>query len=53
VRLLDTLLFGVQPGDPAIVATACALLLITSIAAAYLPAMRAASVDPMQALRTE
>jgi ABC-type antimicrobial peptide transport system permease subunit len=53
VRVLASLLFGTNPVDPA---TYCfvGLGLITAAAlASYLPAHRAASVDPMVALRTE
>jgi predicted permease len=52
-RLLETILVGVQPRDPVIVAGACCVLGITSMAAAYIPAARAASVDPIQALRSD
>jgi putative ABC transport system permease protein len=51
--LLAGTLYGVQPGDPLILACACCIMVITSLAAAYVPALRAASVDPMQALRSE
>jgi ABC-type antimicrobial peptide transport system permease subunit len=52
-RLLGSMLFGVRPGDPIFVTVACFVVVITSLAAAYVPAARAASVDPMQSLRTE
>ena len=52
-HLLASMVYGVRPGDPVIVVAACGLLVITSLAAAYLPAARAASVDPMQVLRSE
>ena len=52
-RLLGTMVFGVQPLDPAFLVGACCALVIASMAAAYMPAARAASVDPMQALRSE
>lgn len=52
-RLLKTMMYGIRPGDPVILAGACCVLVITGIAAAYIPAARAASVDPMQALRSE
>jgi predicted permease len=52
-RLLGRAVFGVEPGDPVLLAVACLLMAATSVAAAYIPAARAASVDPMRALRTE
>ena len=52
-RLLERVLFGVRPGDPRVLVAGCVLLVIAGVVAAYLPASRAASVDPMQALRTE
>jgi putative ABC transport system permease protein len=52
-RLLGSTVYGVRPGDPLILACACCIMVITSLAAAYVPALRAASVDPMQALRSE
>jgi predicted permease len=52
-RLLGGTVYGVRPGDPLILACACCIMVITSLAAAYVPALRAASVDPMQALRSE
>jgi predicted permease len=53
VRLLRSMLFGVAPFDPATYCVAAALLLITVFLSGLSPAHRAASVQPMQALRTE
>jgi len=46
-------LYSVKPYDPAILALAAAVLGIAALAAAAIPARRAASIEPMQALRTE
>jgi predicted permease len=50
-RLIDSRLYGVAPHDPVTLAGATGLLLIVAFAAAYLPARRAASLDPVKALR--
>jgi putative ABC transport system permease protein len=52
-RLLSGLTAGVQPGDPLTFVVVTAVLLATAMVASYLPARRAARVDPMTALRTE
>lgn len=52
-RLLEGYLYQVKPTDPLTLTAACAVLAIAAILASYLPARRAASVDPMQALRCE
>lgn len=52
-RLISSQLFGVTPWDPMMLSAATLLLLITALIAAVIPARRAASVDPMHALRTE
>jgi ABC-type antimicrobial peptide transport system permease subunit len=53
VRLLRSMLFAVAPFDPLTYGAAAALLLATVFVSGVLPARRAASVDPMQALRSE
>jgi ABC-type antimicrobial peptide transport system permease subunit len=53
VRLLRSMLFGVAPFDPASYCAAAAFLLIAVFLSGLLPARHAASVKPMQALRTE
>ena len=52
-RALSSLLFGVKPLDPASLGEAVMVLLAVATLAAWLPARRAAAVDPMEALRTE
>jgi putative ABC transport system permease protein len=52
-RLLQAFLFGVSAVDPLTFGAAIALLLVVSGVAAYLPARRAANVDPLEALRAE
>jgi len=52
-RLLTTLLFGVTPTDGPTFAAMAALLGLTALAACYIPARRAANVDPLTALRRQ
>jgi ABC-type lipoprotein release transport system permease subunit len=52
-RLVASLLYGVTPTDPVTYATVAALLVVAAILASWLPARRAAKVDPMEALRCE
>jgi predicted permease len=52
-RFIGSILFGLSPTDPPTIAAASALLLVVAAAAAYVPARRAAAVDPVDALRAE
>jgi putative ABC transport system permease protein len=52
-RLIQGLLVGVSPADPFTLGTVALTLMIVAGAAALLPALRAARVDPIQALRAE
>lgn len=51
--LLRSLLFGVSPFDPLVLTAAAIGVLLLAMAASTLPALRAASIEPMQALRGE
>ncbi len=50
-RFLSSLLFGVEPNDALTFTGVSALLIVVALLACYLPTRRAASVDPMAALR--
>lgn len=52
-KLIRSYLFGISPHDAATIAIASCTLVATGFIAALIPARRAASMDPMQALRTE
>jgi predicted permease len=53
LRLIDSRLYGVARQDPLTLSLATALLLLVALSAAYVPARRAARLDPMTALRQE
>jgi putative ABC transport system permease protein len=53
VRLIESMLYGTQPLDPAIFAAVAATLLTVAALACLVPAWRASRIDPIQALRTE
>ena len=52
-RLLQAQLYGVHAGDPLTLLGGTLLIASVALLAAMIPARRAASVEPMQALRTE
>jgi predicted permease len=52
-RTIQAFLFGVGRHDPITILSVCALLAVSGLIATIIPARRAASIDPMQALRTD
>ena len=51
MQIFRSLLFGIRPADPLVMATAAGIFLLAACIAGGLPARRAASVDPLVALR--
>ena len=52
-KAIETLLFDVSARDPITIAAVIALIAITALTASSIPALRAASVDPLAALHDE
>ncbi|MCK5651879.1 MAG: ABC transporter permease, partial [Gemmatimonadetes bacterium] len=52
-RMIQSLLFGVEPVDPVSIGASTVVLLVAALLASYLPARRALRVDPVVSLRTE
>lgn len=52
-RMVQSMLYGIRADDPATLAAGVGLLLAVALAAAWIPARRAARVQPMEALRCE
>jgi ABC-type lipoprotein release transport system permease subunit len=52
-RMVQSMLYGIQGDDPMTLSVGVALLLAVALAAAWIPARRAARVQPMEALRCE
>ena len=52
-RLLRSMLFQVDPVDPVVIAMAATAILLLTLSASVAPARRAASIEPVEALRTE
>jgi predicted lysophospholipase L1 biosynthesis ABC-type transport system permease subunit len=50
VRLIQSLLYGVEPADPAVAGSVALLLAMTGVAACLIPARRATRIDPVEAL---
>jgi len=53
LRYLNTMVYDVKPTDPLVLGSVSSLLITVALAAAYLPARRAARVDPVSALRQD
>ncbi len=52
-RVTQSIIYGIKPHDPLTLTVAIILLLVVAVLAAWIPARRAAKVDPMEALRYE
>jgi predicted permease len=52
-RLVKSMLYGIEPNDPATICCGVLILLALALAASWIPARRAAGVEPMEALRHE
>ncbi len=52
-RLMEALLYGVDPADPVTLGTVALALTIVALLASYVPAARAARIDPVEAIRNE
>jgi ABC-type antimicrobial peptide transport system permease subunit len=52
-RVLDGMLYGVEASDPLVMVGAAAGLIVVSMIASFAPALRAASIDPLTALRQD
>jgi putative ABC transport system permease protein len=52
-RLMRALLFGVSPTDPATILAVSTVLVMVALAASFLPAYRAAKINPIRAIRHE
>jgi ABC-type antimicrobial peptide transport system permease subunit len=52
-RLVAGLLFGIRPQDPGAIVSSAAMLAVTSLGAALMPALRACRTAPVEALRNE
>ncbi|MEO7218455.1 MAG: FtsX-like permease family protein, partial [Gemmatimonadaceae bacterium] len=53
MRVLGSVLYGVSPNDPTTLVVVSAIMLLIAILASYVPAQRAMSVDPAEALRAD
>jgi putative ABC transport system permease protein len=49
---MQTMVFGVRPIDPTVMALSCLILGVVAAAASYIPAHRASRLDPAEMLRS-
>jgi ABC-type antimicrobial peptide transport system permease subunit len=52
-RVLKSILYGVAPGDPATLALTVAIFIMAGLAASLVPVLKAACIEPVEALRYE
>jgi len=52
-KVLQSFLFGVTPGEPAVLAAAALVLALVALGAGLVPAIRASGIDPVAALRED
>jgi ABC-type lipoprotein release transport system permease subunit len=52
-RALTSLLYGIEPTDPATLTSVVLLLGVVALVASYLPARRATALDPVESLRAD
>jgi ABC-type antimicrobial peptide transport system permease subunit len=52
-QAMSSLLFGIEPLDPVAYVTAIGVILAAAVLATYVPARRAANIDPVETLRAE
>jgi putative ABC transport system permease protein len=52
-KAVGAIAYGVPPGDPVLLGSAVALVLVAALGAAWIPARRAASIQPVEALRRD
>ena len=52
-KVVESVLFGLSPRDPVVFTAAAIVMVVVSVAAAYVPARRASRIDPLTALRAE
>jgi putative ABC transport system permease protein len=52
-RFVQSKLYGLKPADPLTLGAAIGILILVAVVAGYVPARRAARVDPLEALRYE